>query len=477
MNKLLKRALMVGALAGCLATAAWAGNVETNYFEADTTGTVAEAADGYYITGQSTKYAESDSTEVDTYSFGFNSNGDVIWGIGKRTSGDLTYNCYKIQNTYDDNGRLTKSVSDIAEELEGLVDRTYTYDNDGNLTASTCYRHMFMDAGQMSYTYEYGDHQVTVKYYEKVMAGVNMLFGTYVYTLDDHGNVLKCEIEGGEWNKGSKTVDYTYDAKGNLISIVTTTEGEDDKTETTTFEYNDKNLCVKETRTPSKYYVENNNVQPTVITYEYDANGNAVKETVQGNMDYTSEITYAPLADSKKSQFTDVGTDEYYTDAVIWATANGITTGVSAKEFCPGNPCTRAQLVTFLWRAAGSPDPKDSTNPFTDVNPNAYYAKAVLWAVENGITNGTSKTEFSPDAKCTRAQIVTFIYRAAGEPEVESTGSTFTDVNPKAYYAKAVLWAVKNGITNGYANGEFRPDSTCTRAQGVTFLYRGIGLY
>ena len=157
------------------------------------------------------------------------------------------------------------------------------------------------------------------------------------------------------------------------------------------------------------------------------------------------------------------------------ATAAGITDGMGNNQFQPNTGCTRAQLVTFLWRAAGEPEPENAKNPFTDVAAGSYYEKAVLWAVEKGITKGVDVGKFAPDQTCTRAQIVTFIYRAAGKPEVTGT-NPFTDVEKNDYY-DAILWAVENGITNGVDVDKFGSNQTCTRAQGVTFLYRGIGLY
>ena len=168
--------------------------------------------------------------------------------------------------------------------------------------------------------------------------------------------------------------------------------------------------------------------------------------------------------------FTDVPAGSYYEDAVIWAVEKGITNGVSSNMFAPNDPCTRAQIVTFLWRAAGSPAPK-SMSSFTDVPADAFYAKAVAWAVENGITSGTGEGKFSPDATCTRAQSVTFLYRASGSPAV-SGNSAFTDVAADAYYAAAVKWAEKNGITGGIGGGLFGSDNDCTRSQIVTFLWR-----
>ena len=172
-----------------------------------------------------------------------------------------------------------------------------------------------------------------------------------------------------------------------------------------------------------------------------------------------------------RSSFVDVPSGSYYEDAVDWAVANGITTGTDAAHFSPDGICTRAQAVTFLWRAAGRPAPESRTMPFTDVPADSYYYDAVLWAVENGITKGTSSTTFSPDDTCTRAQIVTFLWRSEQSPAAGSS-NPFTDVSADVYYADAVLWAVKEAITTGTTRTTFSPDAECTRAQIVTFLWR-----
>ena len=169
--------------------------------------------------------------------------------------------------------------------------------------------------------------------------------------------------------------------------------------------------------------------------------------------------------------FTDVAEGAYYADAVAWAIQNKVTSGVSATTFAPNASCTRGQMVTFLWKAAGSPEPKSLTTAFTDVKSGAYYEKAVAWAVENKVTTGTSATTFSPDATVTRGQSVTFLWKANNSPAAASA-SAFTDVAASAYYASAVNWAVEKGVTSGMSATTFAPNSDCTRAQIVTFLYR-----
>ncbi len=177
----------------------------------------------------------------------------------------------------------------------------------------------------------------------------------------------------------------------------------------------------------------------------------------------------SPKKDESTLAFEDVQKNAYYYDSVVWAVKEQITSGTSAAKFSPDMLCTRAQIVTFLWRAAGCPEPK-STGSFSDVSADSYYAKAVAWAVENGITAGTGDGKFSPDTGCTRAQAVTFLYRALGK---KTDGSTkFSDVSAGSYYADAVSWAVENKVTNGTGDTTFSPDADCTRAQIVTFLYR-----
>ena len=171
--------------------------------------------------------------------------------------------------------------------------------------------------------------------------------------------------------------------------------------------------------------------------------------------------------------FQDVPRGEYYTEPVGWALRKGITNGTSSVDFSPMADCTRGQVVTFLWRAAGEPKPTSTRNPFSDVKPSDYYYNAVLWAVEKGITNGTSPTTFSPNSPCTRGQVVTFLWRYAGMPKT-SGSNPFSDVKTGEYYYDAVLWASGKNVTNGTSPTTFSPNNTCTRGQIVTFLYRAI---
>lgn len=210
-----------------------------------------------------------------------------------------------------------------------------------------------------------------------------------------------------------------------------------------------------------------------------DKNGNELKLTDKGNGKYTFKMpagkvtvsaTFAPEK-TAADYFADVPANSYYADAVSWAAKNGITGGIGNGLFGPNQPCTRAQIVTFLWRAAGSPEPK-AMSSFADVSTDAYYAKAVAWAVENGITTGTGDGKFSPDATCTRAQSVTFLFRAIGK--LVDSKAEFSDVLTDSYYANAVAWAVENGVTNGIGDGLFGPDNSCHPRTNRYFPFQSL---
>ena len=175
------------------------------------------------------------------------------------------------------------------------------------------------------------------------------------------------------------------------------------------------------------------------------------------------------------TQFKDVPGGVFYETGVIWALEKGVTTGVDDTHFAPDNVCTRAQVVTFLWRAMGEPEPQTKTNPFTDVKEGQFHYKAVLWAVEKGITNGMKANYFGSSDSCTRGQVATFLWRAMDKPAVSTGSNPFGDVSADRFYHEAVLWAVDNGVTKGVDDTHFAPEATCTHGQTVTFLYRALG--
>ena len=213
-----------------------------------------------------------------------------------------------------------------------------------------------------------------------------------------------------------------------------------------------------------------------LVNSSAEVNGEPMEAELQGanlkvRRDFTILDDGAVEPPEDGNPFVDVSSSDYFYEPVLWAVEHGITNGTDATHFSPEATCTRGQVVTFLWRANGSPEPGSASNPFYDVSASDYYYKAVLWAVQRGITNGTSDTTFSPDQGCTRGQVVTFLNRAGGNQKADAV-NPFVDVYPSDYYYDAVLWAVKWGITNGTDATHFSPDATCTRGQIVTFLYR-----
>ena len=211
------------------------------------------------------------------------------------------------------------------------------------------------------------------------------------------------------------------------------------------------------------------------VTTPATATSDGVKTFVCNRCGATQTEIIPAAGVGQSNPFSDVKEGDFFYDAVLWAVNADpqVTSGTSKTTFSPSDTCTRAQVVTFLWRAKGCPEPKSSNNPFSDVREGEYYYKAVLWAVENEITAGTSKTTFSPNAGCTRAQVVTFLWRTEGQPKPTSSANPFTDVKG-GYYYDAVLWAVEKNITAGTSATTFSPDNTCTRGQIVTFLYRAF---
>ena len=306
---------------------------------------------------------------------------------------------------------------------------------------------------------------------------------TVKFTLNKNSHVFNGSIKAGSYTTVTTTdtepVEYTFTysrpSSGSSSSDPTYAVSAPSKTENGSVTVSPKSASKGDTVTvtvkPDSGYV----LETLTVT---DKNGNELTLKDKGNGKYTFtmpagkvEVKATFMEDnSMLNFFYDVPNDAYFYEAVKWAVKNGITNGVGDNLFAPGQPCTRAQIVTFLWRAAGSPEPKGTVAGMTDVVPGSYYAKAVAWAVENGITTGTAEGTFSPDATCTRAQAVTFLARAQN---AKATGKTaFSDVPADSYFADAVAWAQANGVTTGTSETTFSPDNDCTRAQIVTFLYR-----
>ena len=312
-----------------------------------------------------------------------------------------------------------------------------------------------------------GDAQFTV------VAKSNLTSGVY---LTDPSGALASNYYVSSTANGVWTVSYSAPYSGGSSSYDPTySVSTPSKTENGSVTVSPKNASKGDTVTvtvkPDSGYV----LETLTVT---DKNGNELTLKDKGNGKYTFtmpagkvEVKATFMEDnSVLNFFYDVPNGAYFYEAVKWAVKNGITTGVGNDLFAPEQPCTRAQIVTFLWRAAGSPEPKGTAFGMTDVVSGSYYEKAVAWAIENGITTGTTTSTFSPDATCTRAQSVTFLHRAL---KGTASGSTnFTDVASDAFYADAVNWAVANNVTNGTSNTTFSPNADCTRAEIVTFLYR-----
>ena len=285
----------------------------------------------------------------------------------------------------------------------------------------------------------------------------------YTITYVDGTLTVTKRSAGGGSNSGSSGGDYIVSVDSDKHGTVTVSPKRADKGDTVT-------ITVK----PDKGY----ELDELTVT---DKSGDTIKIKDKGNGKFTftmpgSKVTveanFKQIETEPENPFTDISKNDYFYDAVLWAADKGITSGVTDTLFAPNASCTRAQMVTFLWRANGSPK-ATGVNPFTDVSADAYYYDAVLWAAEKGITSGTTATTFSPDAVLTRGQTVTFLWRANGSPVVDYAMS-FTDVDANAYYAGAVRWAVSEGITSGTSGNSFSPNADCTRAQIVTFLYQDM---
>ena len=411
--------------------------------------------------------------EANTYTVTLHPNGGAInngnvtgytYGVGATlpTADDMTYTEHTFKGWYDNKGLTGDPVTAIGGTEMGnkeywakweINQYTITYDLAGGTA----------EGNLDTYTIETG--AFTLK---------NPTKSGYTFTgwsgtgLDGENN-MTVTIPTGSTGNRTYTAHWRYNGSGHSYSYYTikATAGTGGSISPS------GNVSVREGRdqtftiTPDKGYA--------VANVKIDGKSiGAVKSYTFENVRRTHTIEVIFMKANGNPQtgvFVDVATGSYYEDAVDWAVENGITKGTDDTHFSPDGICTRAQAVTFLWRTAGSPAPKTSTMPFTDVPVGSYYYDAVLWAVENGITKGTSDTTFSPDATCSRAQIVAFLWRSEKSPAA-GTANPFADVKSTAFYADAVLWAVKADITKGTTNTTFSPDADCTRAQIVTFLWR-----
>ena len=415
--------------------------------------------------------------EANTYTVKLYANGGTIasgqdvtsytYGVGATlpTAGDMTREGYTFAGWYDNEALTGNPITEISTDETG--NRTYwakwtinqytiTYDLDGGTA----------EGNPDTYTIETGAFTLN-----------NPTKSGYTFTgwsgtgLDGENN-MTVTIPTGSTGERSYTAHWRYNGggSGGSSSYPITIPGKTENgTVTVSPRSAEKGDTVTITAKPDSGY----QLDDLTVT---DKNGKELKLTDKGNGKYTFtmpaskvEVNATFVKEVEISPFSDVSTSAYYYEAVKWAQEKGITGGIGNGLFGPNQPCTRAQIVTFLWRAAGSPEPK-AMSSFADVSTDAYYAKAVAWAVENGITTGTGDGKFSPDATCTRAQSVTFLFRAIGK--LVDSKAEFSDVLTDSYYANAVAWAVENGVTNGIGDGLFGPDNSCTRAQIVTFLFR-----
>ena len=415
--------------------------------------------------------------EANTYTVKLYANGGTIasgqdvtsytYGVGATlpTAGDMTREGYTFAGWYDNEALTGNPITEISTDETG--NRTYwakwtinqytiTYDLDGGTA----------EGNPDTYTIETGAFTLN-----------NPTKSGYTFTgwsgtgLDGENN-MTVTIPTGSTGERSYTAHWRYNGggSGGSSSYPITIPGKTENgTVTVSPRSAEKGDTVTITAKPDSGY----QLDDLTVT---DKNGKELKLTDKGNGKYTFtmpaskvEVNATFVKEVEISPFSDVSTSAYYYEAVKWAQEKDITGGIGNGLFGPNQPCTRAQIVTFLWRAAGSPEPK-SMSSFSDVSADSYYAKAVAWAVENGITTGTGDGKFSPDATCTRAQSVTFLFRAIGK--LVDSKAEFSDVLTDSYYANAVAWAVENGVTNGIGDGLFGPDNSCTRAQIVTFLFR-----
>ena len=470
MKKILRRILFLTIAMFSLATVAWAGGEDYPTIE---------PAEGYYLVKETWgSYNDNgafvEGSDAVVYDYEFDDAGHLAQTICQAVyDGECVFEEIT-EYEYDESGNCVKRTETYNNELAYVY--RYTYDAEGRqLTYS-------MDSidsnGNVSVTY-------TIEYiYNSKGQLVRETDGEYYganYTYDSDGNCICTEYDSGS------ITNYTYTKTSENLIVKEETDGS-----RYTYTYDAEGKCIKYLREYFVFDWETQTAGSEVwliadITYKYDEYGNCIEETIyEWNLygedgETAAEYTYVNFYEYEKlgfnscdtviNPFTDVTEDCFYYTPVLWAVENNITKGTTDTTFTPDELCTRGQVVTFLWRTAGCPEPNSTECKFTDVGSEDYYYKAVLWATENGVTNGVSETEFDPAGECTRGQVVTFLWRTAGNP-ASSGSNPFVDVENECYYYNAVQWAAENGITKGITETTFKPDDTCTRGQVVTFLYR-----
>ena len=383
--------------------------------------------------GLITLYYDNDTTDV------IDMSSNMVSGFEERTVGDqtliVTYLGKSTTITV-----IVKSRSVISISISNMPEKTEYFENEP----------LDLSGGKLNVVYNNGDI-ATIDIAPDMISG---------YNSSNVGEQQLTVIFGGKIVTYQVTVSHNYSS--NIVSPTCTEQGYTQYTCSICGHHYSKDIVAEKGHTAGAW--------KTVKEPTTSKTGLKEQRCTVCNTLLDSEV----IAKKKPGvNFTDVKKSDYYYDAVAWAVEEGVTTGTSKTTFGPNEPCTRAQAVTFLWRAAGCPAPKTSNNPFKDVKKSDYFYKAVLWAAENNITSGTTKTTFSPDEICTRGQIVTFLWRAQGGKKV-SASNPFKDIKTSDYYYDAVLWAVKNNVTTGTSKTKFSPTENCTRGQIVTFLYRAI---
>ena len=434
--------------------------VENNYFENNTTKATAESSkNGIIVTGSKAKGSTMKENAFVSHTFTDGKGKGAVYGAQDTTT--VTTNYY------------ADGITHLVEAAEGFTEGTSTECYKKNATTGvTAYENHNYST---NWTSDTNDHWHTCQNCGSVTDKAAHVWnngtvttqptttttGVKTYTCETCGATKTATIDKLPSDSSSSS-DPTY-----AVSAPGKTEN---GTVTVSPRYAERGDTVTITVKPDSGYV----LDDLTVT---DKNGNELKLTDKGNGKYTFtmpagkvEVKASFTKEIEISPFADVAIDDYYYEAVKWAVKNGVTDGVGNDLFAPSQPCTRAQIVTFLWRAAGSPEPKGTAAGMTDVVSGSYYEKAVAWAIENGITTGTTAATFSPDATCTRAQAVTFLARALNAKA--ASAAEFSDVPADSYFANAVAWASANGVTEGVGNGLFAPDNNCTRGQIVTFLFR-----